>query len=617
MSSVDFRIQADSANVSATIPVPSANERHGEWFIMHPVRAQIRFAMALSVGAVVSGLAAMGLLALTVRQLLESPGKLPLPVMVAALGCTVLSFVLRKTSFDQSHYAAFRLEKILRMNISDHLARVSMGDIEAAGAGALSKVLYDDVKALHVFVADSTPLYARAYAAPVMTLCMLLWLDWRLALGATTVLVFGFGILSLAMRNRTEMVRLYNEARERVSASIIEFVQAMPVVRTFDSGKATFGRYQQALEGYLEMLTRWYRESGFPARFSFAVLNPMPTLAVLLWLGTWLIWQDTLSFAHWLAVLLIGTGMAEAMMPMMMLGHMIDKVKLSIARIYEVMNIPDLPVPASGAELFPADASVCFENVSFRYGKGDEDALVDVSFTVPSGSVAALVGPSGAGKSTVARLIPRFWDVTSGRILIGGADVGRIASDLLMQQVAFVFQDTFLFADTIAANIRLGVPDADMDAVMAAAKAAQAHDFIQALPQGYDTLAGERGVFLSGGQRQRITIARAILQNRPILVLDEATAYADPENEAALVVALSELMRGKTVIMVAHRLATIRDADQILVFDKGRLAEAGRHEDLVVANGTYARLWRSYEQAQIWALAGSTISGDNQQTVTI
>lgn len=589
------------------------------WRIMHPVRGQIRFAMALAAMAALFGLLAMGLLAITVQQLIDTPGAWPWQVGLGVLACTVIAYLLRLSAFDQSHYAAFRLETLLRQQLSAHLARVSMGYIEGVGASALAKVIHDDVKSLHVFVADSTPLYARAYVTPVLTLIALLWLDWRLALGAAAVLVFGFGILGLAMRNRQEMVRLYNESREQVSAAVVEFVQAMPVVRTFDSGQATFSRYQRALEAYLAMLTRWYREAGFSARFSMAVLNPLPTLLVLLWLGAWLTWREELTFGTWLAVLLIGTGMAEAMMPAMSLSHLVDKVKLSIARIEQVLAAPVQTPAATQGSRTPADASLEFDQVSFRYGTDDGEALCDVSFHVPAGSITALVGPSGAGKSTVARLIPRFWDVSAGSIRIGGVDLRDFPEDALLRHVAFVFQDTFLFADSIAANIRLGVPDADMDAVIAAAMAAQAHDFIMALPQGYETLAGERGAFLSGGQRQRITIARAILRNRPILVLDEATAFADPENEAALIAALSELMRGKTVIMIAHRLNTIRDADQILVFERGRLAESGHHQALLEHDGVYARLWRSYEQARHWALSSAdrTIAADTENSEII
>ncbi len=569
---------------------------------MHPVRGQIRFAMLLSALSAACALASLGMLAWTMHGLPAAPQRWPLLPLAAALALTVVSYVLRLLAFNQSHFAAFRLETLLRTRLSEHLARVSMGYIEAMGSGALTKVMQDDVKALHVFVADSTPLYARAYAAPAITFVALWLLDWRLALAATAVLVVGFGILGWVMRKSTGLIQEYNAAREQVSAAVVEFVQAMPVVRTFDTGNTTFGRYQRALDAYLEMVTRWYRSVAFSSRFSLAVLSPMPTLAVLLWLGSWFYLHDTLNFSTWLAVLLIGTGMAEAMTPLMSLKHLINKTELSIARIHEVMSEPEMPLPVPGREQQPLDAGVRFERVTFRYGSDSEDVLRDVSFTVPQGSVCALVGPSGAGKTTVARLIPRFRDVTAGRVCVGGVDVRDMLPQTLMRQVAFVFQDTFLFADSIADNIRLGMPEAGMAEVVAAAKVAQAHEFIMNLPQGYETKAGERGVFLSGGQRQRITIARAILQNRPILVLDEATAFADPENEAALVAALSELMRGKTVIMVAHRLSTIRDADQILVFDRGRLAENGKHDELLSADGLYARLWRSYTRAQSWAL---------------
>ncbi|THF58687.1 ABC transporter ATP-binding protein [Pseudothauera rhizosphaerae] len=576
---------------------------------MRPVRGQIRFAMFLASLSALASLLALGALAWVVHELFARPGEWPWHGLAAATALTVAAYTLRLLAFNQSHYAAFRLETILRTRLSEHLARVPLGWAQQMGSGALAKIMQDDVRALHVFVADSTPLYARAYVAPLATFVALWLLDWRLALAATAVLVFGFIVLGLAMRDSTELMRQYNEARERVSAAVVEFVQAMPVVRTFDSGNDTFGRYQRALEGYLEMVTRWYRQAGFASRFSLAILNPMPTLAVLLWLGAWLVWRDALAPATWLAVLLIGSGMAESMLPLMSLKHLVNKTGISIRRIHEVLATPPMPVPDAASARRPADAGVRFEAVSFRYTKDGPEVLREVSFSAPPGSVTALVGPSGAGKTTVARLIPRFWDVTAGRILVGGVDVRGMAPETLMTQVAFVFQDTFLFSDSIADNIRLGRPDAPLEDVIAAAQAAQAHDFIMALPQGYDTPAGERGIFLSGGQRQRITIARAILQNRPILVLDEATAFADPENEAALVAALSNLMRGKTVLMVAHRLSTIRDADQILVFDQGRLAEAGRHDELLARHDVYARLWGNYEKAQHWALGG-TASAD-------
>lgn len=582
------------------------------WTVLRPVRGRIRLAMTLSALASLLQLVSLVALAEVLRALLA--GGSPAAALIAAAVGTVAFFVLRITAFNQSHYAAFRLETLLRSDLAAHAARVSLGELQRLGASTLAKVMYDDVKALHVYVADSTPLVARAVVAPLASLAALLWLDWRLGLAAAAVVLGGLAVMSLAMRNRGEMVQSYNAAREQVSAAVIEFVQAMPVVRSFDTGRTTFGRYQQALERYLDMLQRWYAGASFSARFGMAAMSALPTLAVLLALGLWLQQQGRLDAVTWVAVLMLGAGVAEAMLPLMSLMHLVDKTMLSVRRLQQVMALPVLPGPAAdsgatdpqGAGL---DAGVRFEAVDFRYDAGSTvPTLAQIDFSVAPGTVTALVGPSGAGKTTVARLIPRFWDVDAGCVRVGGADVRDLSADTLMAQVAFVFQDTYLFAGSLADNIRLGRPDASLDEVQAAARAAQAHEFIAALPQGYDTAAGDRGVFLSGGQRQRITIARAILQNRPILVLDEATAFADPENEAALVQALSALMRGKTVIMVAHRLSTIRDADQILVMDRGRIVERGRHARLLERQGLYARLWASHEQAQHWALRATEYS---------
>jgi len=609
----------DTAVNEAVCPPPATantsepRSKRRAWAIMHPVRGQIRFALLLSCLSCACTLAALLALAFTLYTLQAATNPTPevgplalittFHALVAATLATMAAYVLRRLSFDQSHIAAFKLETILRTQLTTHIAALPLGRAQQMGAGALAKVVYDDVKELHIYVADSTPLYARAYFLPLITLLALLWLDWRLALAAVAVLVIGMGILSSIMKDRPEIMRRYNEEREKVSAAIIEYVQAMPVVRSFDSGQSTFGRYQNALNDYLKMFSALWLKMGLPAKLSMALLNPMPTLAVLLWLGAYFIWRDNLAFNTWVAVLLLGTGMAEALTPLHSIGHLIDRAKISVSRIQEIMDIAVLPQPAQSKT--PLDASVVFENVSFAYETSHSHALKNISFTAKPGTVTALVGPSGAGKTTVARLIPRFWDVTEGRILVGGIDVRELSNDVLMQQVAFVFQDTFLFSGSIADNIRLGLPNATLEEIEHAARKAQAHEFIMQLPLGYDTDAGERGSFLSGGQRQRITLARAILQNRPILVLDEATAFADPENEAAIVAGLCELMRGKTVLMVAHRLSTICDADQIIVFDRGQLLECGQHNDLLAQNGTYARLWNSYQQAQNWALGDS------------
>lgn len=584
------------------VPAPDGAGADRAWAIMDPVRGRIRVGMALGAGSGLAVLATMICLAMVIQSLRAQPGVWPLGWMLGALAGTVASYLARLGAFNQSHYAAFRLERLLRSDLAARLAEVPLGYVQAQGAGALGKVIHDDVKALHVFVADSTPLYARAYVTPLVTLALLLWLDWRLALAVLAVLCLGLLAMRGAQRRRHEMARLYNAAREAVAAATVEFVQAMPVVRSFDTGQTSFGRYDRALRDYLAVVTRWYRESGAGVRLTWAVLSPLPTLAVVLWLGVALMRGGDLTPDRWLAVLLLCTGMAESVMPMMMLRHMIDKVRLSITRIQNVLAAAPLPVPA--APLMPRDASVVFDHVSFSYGDGLPQVLSDISFSAAPGSVTALVGPSGAGKSTIARLIPRFWDVTGGRILIGGVDLRDLHPATLMDHVAFVFQENFLFADSIAENIRLGSPDATEAQVIAAARAAQAHDFIMALPQGYDSPAGERGGALSGGQRQRITIARAILQNRPILVLDEATAFADPENEAALIRAIAALTRGKTVIMVTHRLQSVTRADQILVVDDGHLVEAGGHDTLLARGGRYARLWDSHRQAQGWTLGG-------------
>lgn len=573
--------------------------KSGLWGVINPVKGRINVAIGLGALSSLLVLAAIVSLAAVVHSLVSNDQQHWVWVGLAFL-FTILGLATKLAAFTLSHLAAFKLEVILRTAIADHLAKLPLGFLIEKGSGRLTKIMQDDVKALHAFAADSTPFYGRSFAMPFATFLLVMLIDWRLGLVALAVLAVGLVVMSLAMKDHKQLSEQYDAEREKINHSVIEFVQAMPVVRTFDDGSQSFGRYMTALEGFREVFSKWMTQSGKAAKAGMIALSPLPTVMSLLIIGGYFYMNQQIEFSTWLAILLIGTGMSESIMPLMWLNQFIRKAQTSALRIQSLLEEPVMPLTETPKQ--PKDASIAFNQVDFNYGSREQNALNNVSFTVPQGTVAALVGPSGAGKSTAAKLIPRFWDVTSGTITVGGVDVRDMSPETLMSKVSFVFQDTFLFHDTLANNICLGMEGATQSDIEAAAKAAQAHDFIKQLPEGYDTIAGDRGTRLSGGQRQRITIARAILQNRPIVVLDEATAFADPENEAALIQALANLMQGRTVIIIAHRLSTIKDADQIIVFDQGEVVEKGQHQALVELNGVYARLWHNYEKAQGWSL---------------
>jgi len=575
-------------------------KKSGAWGVFAPVKAKIYFAIFLGALSSAFVIITMVSFAWVIDILLNDKENIWFWVGIA-FTFTILGLATKLAAFTISHLGAFKLEEILRTGLSEHLAKVPLGFLVQKGSGSISKIIQDDVKTLHVFVADSTPFYGRSIAMPLITLILLFVIDWRMALAAIGVLFISMIPMSYAMRDYKTLSQRYTQEKENINNTVIEFVQAMPVIRTFDDGSSSFGRYQEALKGYRELFIEWLEKAGVSTKFAMILLSPLATLLALFVIGAFFYANDAISFSTWLAILLIGAGLVESIMPLMWLNEFIRNANASAKRIQDLLKEPILPITDTPQE--PKDASIEFENVTFSYGEWGQNALEDVSFSVPSGSVSALVGPSGAGKSTVAKLIPRFWDIDKGSIKIGGVDVRDMSSETLMNNVSFVFQDTFLFHDTLANNIKLGLDNVTQADIEEAAKAAQAHDFILQLPDGYETVAGDRGARLSGGQRQRITIARAILQKRPIVVLDEATAFADPENEAALIKALSNLMKDRTVIVIAHRLATIKDVDQIVVFDHGKISEKGKHQQLVENKGVYAKLWSNYEQAQGWSLS--------------
>ncbi|NET49694.1 MAG: ABC transporter ATP-binding protein [Merismopedia sp. SIO2A8] len=573
----------------------------GIWSIMAPVKGRIAGAIALSALSTIASLGSLLAIPPIAAELLsESPD--PMYIwrwLGVVVGLVAIAFTSRSQAFAVSHLAAFKLEVILRTAMTDHLARVPLGYVVTTGSGAIKKWVQDDVQSLHAFVADSTPLIGRAYSIPLLALIAMFMADWRLGLVTLAVLPVGMIFIRLALQDFAQQRDAYDRANEQINGVIIEFVQGMQVVRTFDDGSSSFARFQKSLDAFTQKLRDWNAKTHISGRLGMLLFEPLPTLVVVSSVGAWLMMQGTLTFPRLLVFLLLAPRLCGAFKPIFTLAEFINLSNAGALRISSVLAEPALPQPEQPKQ--PQDTSIALSNVTFLYGEG-RPALQDVSLTMPAGTVTALVGPSGAGKTTLARLIPRFWDVTEGAIEIGGVDVRQMTSETLMSWVSFVFQDTFLLHDTIRDNIKLGRPDATDEEVEAAARAAQAHDFILTLPSGYDTVAGERGARLSGGQRQRITIARAILQDNPIVVLDEATAFADPENAALIQSAIAALTQGKTLIVIAHRLPSIMDADQIAVLDQGRLVELGQHDDLIAANGLYAGLWSCHQDAQDWEL---------------
>lgn len=514
-------------------------------------------------------------------------------ILVAIFGCCSIFFILYAFKF--SHFGAFKLEKILRQRLSVHLSTLPLGFIITNGSGTLKKVFLDDVKNLHAFVADATPLLAQSITKSLLSVVALFLIDIKIAFLTLGVLFFGAISMKLAFRNNQYYTKKYEEAGVNINKSIIEFVQAMSVVRAFDDGSSSFKRYFDALNEYKKILFLWLEKSSLSARVSMIILSPLPTLFVILF---FCLYFKNIENSSFIAALFLSTGVVDSFFPLMLLFQHIKKSNAAALNIFEIFA--KKPLKMSENPKIPQNTTIEFQNVSFAYN--EKEVLQNISFKVEQNTTTAIVGTSGAGKSTIAKLIPRFWDVKSGSIKIGGVDIREIDYEMLNQYVSFVFQDTFLFNDTLLNNIRFANINATEDEIKNAAKQAQIHDFIESLENGYETKVSEKGASLSGGQRQRITIARAILRDSPIIILDEATAFSDPENEEEIIKALSNLIKNKTLIIIAHRLATIKNSSQILLIDNGKIAEIGTHESLIANKNIYATLWQNYQKAGNWQI---------------
>lgn len=524
-----------------------------------------------------------------------------------AFGGLVGGLVLLYAALMSSHVAAFRILYGLRVRLSEHIGKLPLGYLNNTSTGAIKKTMDQNIEKIEGFIAHTIPDLVNVVATVAVILVIFFSLDvWLTVVCLAVVVISLFLQFSNFMGKRArEFMSIYYDAQEKMSASAVQYVRGMPVVKIFGQSVRSFRQFNAEIQAYKTFALKCC-DTYQNGMIAFTVLlNSMVTFILPMGILLLQASPQSLSLAVvWLFFIIMGPGMASPVYKLTFLGGNTRDINEGVNRIDRILE--KKPVPEPEHPQVPAAYDVEFRHVSFSYENTEQgtrtEALRDVSFIAPQGKITALVGPSGSGKSTVANLIPRFWDVERGEICIGGVDIRQIATTKLMDMVSFVFQDTFLFYDTLYENIAVGSPDATKEKVIAAAKAAQCHDFIERLPQGYETRIGDKGVFLSGGEAQRICVARAILKNAPILVLDEATASLDPENEVEVQKAIDSLIKGRTVIAIAHRLKTIKDADRIIVLDNGRIKEEGTHDELIRKEGLYAHLWNIQESISGWKL---------------
>lgn len=524
-----------------------------------------------------------------------------------AFGGLVGGLILLYAALMSSHVAAFRILYGLRVRLSEHIGKLPLGYLNNTSTGAIKKTMDQNIEKIEGFIAHTIPDLVNVMATVVVMLVIFFSLDvWLTVVCLAVVVLSLFLQFSNFMGKRArEFMGIYYDAQEKMSASAVQYVRGMPVVKIFGQSVRSFRQFNAEIQAYKTFALKCC-DTYQNGMIAFTVLlNSMVTFILPMGILLMQASPQSLSLAVvWLFFIIMGPGMASPVYKLTFLGGNTRDINEGVNRIDRILE--KKPVPEPGHPQVPAAYDVEFRHVSFFYENTEQgtrtEALRDVSFVAPQGKITALVGPSGSGKSTVANLIPRFWDVEQGEICIGGVDMRQIATAKLMDMVSFVFQDTFLFYDTLYENIAVGSPYATKEKVIAAAKAAQCHDFIECLPQGYETRIGDKGVFLSGGEAQRICVARAILKNAPILVLDEATAFADLENEHKMQMALQSLIKDKTVIVIAHRLSSVISAHQIIVMKEGHIAQCGKHEQLSVTEGVYKNMWDAYTSAYHWTL---------------
>ena len=506
---------------------------------------------------------------------------------IAAI-CQLIKMLLTWRSSLMSHKISFTILKNIREAITDRMAKVPMGVMLETPTGTFKNLIVDNVAKLEDSMAHFMPELPSNIAAPLCSILLIFILDWRMGLASLITIPLGILFFAAMMRGYSPRMENYMRSANDMNSSLVEYVNGIQVIKAFNRSASSYGKYSKSVNYFHNSTMEWWSQCWFWNAAARAVLPS--TLLGTLPVGAWLYMEGTLSLPVFLISLVVPLGFVAPLMKVSEAMEQVSMIKGNLEQVTAFLKTPELVRPSEPVSL--GERTYQFEDVHFGYK--ETEVLHGISFQTKPGTMTAIVGPSGSGKSTIAKLMAGFWDVTSGSVRFGGQDIRQIPFEQLMGEISYVAQDNFLFDKSIRENIRMGNPAATDEEVEAAAKAANCHDFIMQLEQGYDTLAGDAGDRLSGGERQRITIARAMLKPASVVILDEATAYADPENEALIQQAISKLVAGKTLIVVAHRLNTIRNADQILVVANGNIAGRGTQEELLRECPIYQKMWQDY-----------------------
>lgn len=502
--------------------------------------------------------------------------------------CQLIKMLLTWRSSLMSHKISFTILKNIREAITDRMVKVPMGVMLETPTGTFKNLIVDNVAKLEDSMAHFMPELPSNIAAPLCSILLIFILDWRMGLASLITIPLGILFFAAMMRGYGPRMENYMRSANDMNSSLVEYVSGIQVIKAFNRSASSYGKYSKSVNYFHDSTMEWWSQCWFWNAAARAVLPS--TLLGTLPVGAWLYMEGTLSLPVFLISLVVPLGFVAPLMKVSEAMEQVSMIKGNLEQVTAFLKTPELVRPSEPVSL--GERTYQFEDVHFGYK--ETEVLHGISFQTRPGTMTAIVGPSGSGKSTIAKLMAGFWDVTSGSVRFGGQDIRQIPFEQLMGEISYVAQDNFLFDKSIRENIRMGNPAATDEEVEDAAKAANCHDFIMQLEQGYDTLAGDAGDRLSGGERQRITIARAMLKPSSVVILDEATAYADPENEALIQQAISKLVAGKTLIVVAHRLNTIRNADQILVVANGNIAGRGTQEELLRECPIYQKMWQDY-----------------------